>query len=74
MTRKTVAAWLATNVVVLVLYTLVPTTFLNRGSDRIAGMPEMLFWFTLLPLVVPVLMAALYLYDRRLARRGEQPS
>ncbi len=68
MTRKTVAAWLATNVVVVVLYTVVPPIFLNSGSDRIAGMPEMLFWFTLLPLLIPALMAALYLYDRRLTQ------
>lgn len=68
MTRKAVAAWLATNAAVFVLYTFVPPLFLNSGSDRIAGMPEMLFWFTLLPLVIPGLMGALYLYDQRLTR------
>jgi uncharacterized membrane protein SirB2 len=68
MTRKTVAAWLATNVAVLALYTVVPPIFLNSGSHRIAGMPEMLFWFTLLPLVIPALMAVLYLYDRRVTQ------
>ncbi|HLH58074.1 MAG TPA: hypothetical protein VKV33_02875 [Streptosporangiaceae bacterium] len=72
MTRKTVTAWLATNVAVLVLYTVVPPIFLNNGSDRIAGMPEMLFWFTLLPLVIPALMAALYLYDQRLTQAPRQ--
>jgi uncharacterized membrane protein SirB2 len=73
-TTKTVSAWLATNIAVLVLYTVVPPIFLNTGSDRIVGMPEMLFWFTLLPLVIPALMAALYLYDRSVSRPARQAS
>jgi hypothetical protein len=66
MTRKAVTAWLALNVTVIILYTCVPPLFFNSGSSRIAGMPEMLFWFTLLPFLIPALMAALYLYDRKL--------
>ena len=71
MTRKTVAAWLTLNVALLVLYTCVPPVFFN-GTGRIAGMPPMLFWFTVLPFAVPALMAALYLYDRKLGRAWRQ--
>jgi hypothetical protein len=68
MTRKVVTAWLALNIAVILLYTCVPPLFFNNGSGRIAGMPEMLFWFTLLPFLIPGLMAALYLYDRKLTQ------
>ncbi len=64
--RRQVLAWLALTVAVIVLYTCVPPLFFNDGRSRIAGMPELLFWFTLLPFVVPVLMGALYLYDSKL--------
>lgn len=69
MTRKTVAAWLSLNIAVIVLYTCIPPLFFNNGSERIAGMPQMLFWFTLLPFVIPALMAALYFYEQSLSRR-----
>lgn len=58
-------AWLALVVAMIVLYTFVPPLFFNDGAGRIAGMPEMLFWFTLMPFVAPVLIGAVYLYDRR---------
>ncbi|WP_255950197.1 hypothetical protein [Streptomyces odontomachi] len=72
--RKTVMAWLTLNVVMIVLYTCVPPVFFNDGAGRVAGMPEMLFWFTLMPLVIPALMALLYLYDRRLIHDGRPPA
>jgi hypothetical protein len=77
MAGKAVTAWLALNITVIVLYTCVPSLFFNNGSGRIAGMPEMLFWFTLLPFLVLGLMAVLYLYDRKLApglRSGAPPA
>lgn len=75
MIRKTVTAWLSLNIAVIVLYTCVPPLFFNNGSGRIAGMPQMLFWFTVLPFVIPALMAALYLYEKSLSRgaRTEGP-
>jgi uncharacterized membrane protein len=69
MSRKVVGAWLVLNVAVLVLYTCVPPLLFNDGAGRIAGMPEMLFWFTVLPILVPAVMAALYVYDSRLMAR-----
>lgn len=65
MARRVVTAWLVLNVVILVLYTGIPPLLFNDGAGRIAGVPEMLFWFMVLPLVVPGIMAVLYLYDRR---------
>lgn len=67
--RRTVIAWLALNVVVIVLYTVVPPLFFNDGKSNIAGMPQILFWFTVMPFVVPALIAALYFYDRSIIRR-----
>lgn len=65
-------AWLALIVVMIVLYTLVPPLFFNDGTGRIAGMPEMLFWFTLMPFVAPALIGAVYLYDRRVPHASNQ--
>jgi uncharacterized membrane protein YbhN (UPF0104 family) len=76
--RRVLLAWLALVVVLTLAYTWVPTTFFNSGTERIAGMPAMLFWFTLLPFLAPAAIGALYLYDRRLTRertskeQGEQ--
>lgn len=67
--RKVVVAWLVLNVVMVVLYTCVPSLFFNDGYDRVAGMPAILFWFTLLPFVIPALIAMLYVYDRNLIRK-----
>jgi hypothetical protein len=74
MTRKLVTAWLALNIAVVVLYTCIPVLFFDNGAGRVAGMPEMLFWFTVLPFVIPGLMAALYLYDRKLAQARPSPA
>jgi hypothetical protein len=71
--RKVLVAWLALNAVMLVLYTCVPPLFFNDGAGRIAGMPKMLFWFTVLPFVVPALMGWLYFYDRGLTQRPAAP-
>jgi hypothetical protein len=73
--RRVLFAWLAVVLAVIVLYTWVPATFFNDGSARIAGMPEMLFWYTVLPFVIPGVMAVLYVYDARSSRRAraDQP-
>lgn len=62
--RRVLLAWLALIVAMIVLYTLVPPIFFNDGAGRVAGMPEMLFWFTLMPFVAPAMIGAVYLYDR----------
>ncbi len=69
MSRKVVTAWLVLNVAVVVLYTVVPPLFFNDGHADIAGMPQILFWFTLMPFVIPALIAALYFYDRSITTR-----
>lgn len=66
--RRVLLAWLALVVAITVLYTWVPSTFFNSGTERIAGMPAMLFWFTLLPFLAPALIGGLYLYDRKATR------
>jgi hypothetical protein len=65
---KVLRAWVALVVAITVLYTVVPSLFFNDGKGRIAGMPEILFWFTLLPFICPALIGALYLYDAKLTR------
>lgn len=70
--RRVLLAWLALVVAMIVLYTWVPPTFFNDGAGRIAGMPEMLFWFTLMPFVAPALIGAVYLYDRVLLGTTEE--
>jgi hypothetical protein len=71
--RRVLLAWLALVVAMIVLYTVVPPLFFNDGAGRIAGMPEMLFWFTLMPFVAPALIGGMYLYDRRVLReRAEE--
>lgn len=75
MARPIFWAWLFLVSLIFVLYVGVPVWFFN-SSSTIAGMPPMLFWFVLLPFVVPGLIAALYLYDQRamreLVRRQEK--
>lgn len=66
--RRVLLAWLTLVVAMIVLYTCVPPVFFNDGTGRIAGMPEMLFWFTLMPFVAPALIGAVYLYDSRVLR------
>lgn len=70
---KEVTAWLTLTTAVIVLYTCVPPLFFNDGNVRIAGMPELLFWFTLLPFVIPALIGALYLYDSKLIHDRIRP-
>jgi hypothetical protein len=76
MARLIVWAWVFLVALILVLYVGAPVWFFNHASPTIAGMPPMLFWFVLLPFVVPGLIAALYFYDKRamreLARRQEK--
>ncbi|WP_051579661.1 hypothetical protein [Pseudonocardia acaciae] len=62
--RRVLLAWLALVVAMIVLYTCVPPVFFNDGAGRIAGMPEMLFWFTLMPFLAPALIGVVYLYDK----------
>jgi hypothetical protein len=72
--RRVLLAWLALVVVMIVLYTLVPPLFFNDGTGRIAGMPEMLFWFTLMPFVAPAMIGLVYLYDHRVLVRVAKDS
>jgi hypothetical protein len=67
--RRVLLAWLVMVAAMIVLYTCVPPAFFNDGTGRIAGMPEMLFWFTLMPFVAPALIGAVYLYDGRVLRK-----
>lgn len=66
--RGVLLSWLALIIAMIILYTLVPPIFFNDGAGRVAGMPEMLFWFTLMPFVAPAMIGAVYLYDRWVIR------
>ncbi|MGI8695341.1 MAG: hypothetical protein ACR2JQ_01605 [Mycobacteriales bacterium] len=67
--RAAVNAWTITLIVVYGLYTVIPVLFFNDGNRRIAGMPSMLFWFSLLPWLIPGIMYVLYVVDDRLMTR-----
>lgn len=67
--HRATLAWLGVTIGVFVLYTVVPLVWFNDGHARVAGMPAMLFWYTLLPFIVPGILYALYAYDQRLMER-----
>lgn len=66
--KSPTTAWGICLAVVYVLYTIVPLIFFNDGGQRIAGMPSLLFWFTLLPWIIPGMMLVLYIIDGRMMR------
>ena len=57
-------AWLVGLVLVVALYTIGPAVWFNRAAPPIWGMPPLVFWFVLVPLLSPVILGAVYLIDR----------
>ncbi|OLZ11657.1 hypothetical protein [Sulfobacillus thermosulfidooxidans] len=56
--------WLIGLFLVASLYLLGPIFYFNRVYPYILGMPAILFWYTLVPLLTPVILGTLYLIDR----------
>ncbi|QSO51599.1 DUF3311 domain-containing protein [Alicyclobacillus curvatus] len=63
--RKSLVAWVAVVILILLLYLGAVGLFANRIHPLIFGMPFLYFWYVLVPLLNPVILGALYLYDRR---------
>jgi hypothetical protein len=62
--RKSVIPWLAAVLLIIGLYTIGPALGFNRASPLIFGMPPLIFWFVLVPLLNPLILGALYLIDQ----------
>lgn len=63
--KRAITAWLITVIAIYVLYVGVSMAFFNRLTPYILGMPPLIFWFTLVPVVTPLLMGWLYLNDKK---------
>jgi hypothetical protein len=57
-------AWLAALLLIIGLYTIGPALGFNRASPLILGMPPLIFWFVLIPLLNPLILGVVYLIDR----------
>lgn len=62
--RLSMIAWLTGLALVIGLYTIGPAVWFNRASPPILGMPPLIFWFVLIPLLNPFILGAVYLIDR----------
>lgn len=63
--KRSVVAWLFAVVVILLLYLGAVALFANRIHPTILGMPFLYFWYVLVPLLNPIILGLLYVYDRR---------
>lgn len=64
--KRAVSYWLWAVIIIFVLYVVVSVLFFNYAGPPILGMPPMLFWFTVVPIITPLILGALYLIDRRI--------
>jgi hypothetical protein len=62
--KQAIGYWLLAVMVVFVLYTIVSMGFFNHSGPAILGMPPMVFWFTVVPVVTPLILGGLYWIDR----------
>jgi hypothetical protein len=67
--NKVIWAWLAAVLVILFLYVGAVALFANHVKPTVLGMPFLYFWYVLIPLLNPIILGLLYLYD---ARRNPQ--
>ncbi|MCL6563967.1 MAG: hypothetical protein K6U87_13265 [Firmicutes bacterium] len=70
--RAAIWGWLLTVFLVYFLYVGASTLWFNYVSPFILGMPPIVFWFTLVPIVAPGILALLYWYDRRVNPQWEK--
>jgi len=62
--RASMVAWITGVLLVIALYTAGPIAF-NAASPPILGMPPLIFWFVLVPLLNPLIMGTVYLIDSK---------
>jgi hypothetical protein len=63
--KRVIAAWLITVVFIVFLYVGVTGLFMNHVKPTVLSMPLLYFWFIIVPLLNPLILGALYLYDVR---------
>lgn len=63
--RRVIALWLLTVLAIAFLYVGVSTLWFDVPGPLILGMPPLIFWFLLVPLATPLILGALYLWDKR---------
>ncbi|KPV45159.1 hypothetical protein AN477_03595 [Alicyclobacillus ferrooxydans] len=63
--KRSITAWVVTVIVILLLYLGAVALFANRIHPTILGMPFLYAWYVLVPLLNPVALGLLYIYDRR---------
>lgn len=63
--RVSIRNWFLAVATIFVLYVGVSMAFFNNTKYLILGMPPLIFWFTLVPIVTPALLGILYLSDKR---------
>ena len=63
--RRIITAWLIAVLIILLLYLGAVVLFANRIHPTILGMPLLYAWYVLVPLLNPVVLGLLFLYDKR---------
>lgn len=62
---QSIRAWLWAVFAVFILYVGISMLFFNHVGPAIFGMPPIIFWFTLVPLMVPLILGMLYFFDKK---------
>lgn len=63
--RQSIRAWLVAVGVVFFLYVGFSMMFFNHVGPAIMGMPPIMFWFSVVPLLVPIVLGILYRFDKQ---------
>ncbi|AUW95133.1 MAG: hypothetical protein C7B44_01210 [Sulfobacillus thermosulfidooxidans] len=61
--RTAMRNWLIGVGLVTGLYLLGPVIYFNRVYPFILGMPAILFWYALVPVLTPIILGVVYLLD-----------
>lgn len=67
--RTQFLTWFVALVLIASLYLLGPVLYFNRVYPYILGMPAILFWYTLVPVLTPLILGTLYLIHHARDRR-----
>lgn len=62
--RTSLIAWALCLLVMVFLYAAGTLLWFNAASPPILGLPPLIFWFVLLPVISPLLIGFVYLVDR----------
>ncbi len=62
--KRAISAWLIAVVLIVFLYVGVVALWTNKIHPVILGMPLLYAWFVLVPLLNPVILGLLYVYDK----------